>query len=232
MYNILCTQPGICFVVGLISRYQSNLGPGHWKTVKRIVRNLRGTTNLVLYYLGGNLMLIGYSYANWDGDSDESMSTLGYLLTTEQDFITLLSIEVEYVTYSIFTQEVIQPRSFLHDLNLTPRIPDPVEMLCDNTAAVQFTKDSKFHRKTKYIKRHYHFVQEVVKTKKIVIKYISINKMIADLLTNSQRCVQSSYVESRASQGLIFRCILLCDRQFFFFFVMIIYVIQIEVYFS
>jgi len=52
-------------------------------------------------------MLIGYSYANWDGDSDESMSTLGYLLTTEQDFITLLSIEVEYVTYSIFTQEVI-----------------------------------------------------------------------------------------------------------------------------
>ena len=29
MYVMLCTRPNICFVVGLVSRYQSNPGPTH-----------------------------------------------------------------------------------------------------------------------------------------------------------------------------------------------------------
>jgi len=29
MYAMLCTRPDICFAVGLVSRYQSNLGPTH-----------------------------------------------------------------------------------------------------------------------------------------------------------------------------------------------------------
>ena len=34
MYVMLCTRPDICFIVGIVSRYQSNLGPEHWKTIK------------------------------------------------------------------------------------------------------------------------------------------------------------------------------------------------------
>ena len=74
-------------------------------------------------------------------------------------------------------------RSFIQDLNLTPRVDDPIESLRDNTAAIQFAKDLKFHRKTKHIKKRYHFVRSAIKRKKIVIKYISTNKMITDLLT-------------------------------------------------
>ena len=36
MYAMLCTRPDICFAVGMVSRYQSNLGPVHWQAVKRI----------------------------------------------------------------------------------------------------------------------------------------------------------------------------------------------------
>ena len=36
MYVMLCTRSDICFVVDMVSRYQSNLGPTHWATVKRI----------------------------------------------------------------------------------------------------------------------------------------------------------------------------------------------------
>jgi len=46
---------------------------------------------------------------------------------------------------------------FLQDLRLTPKVDDPVELMCDNTTAIQFAKDPKFHRKTKHIKRRYHF---------------------------------------------------------------------------
>ena len=55
--------------------------------------------------------------------------------------------------------------------------------MCDNTAAIQFTRDPKFHRKTKHIKRCYHFVRNAIKDKEVVIKSISTSKMITDPLT-------------------------------------------------
>jgi len=67
-------------------------------------------------------------------------------------------MEVEYAACCLATQEAIWLRSFLQDLDLTPRVDGPVEILCDNNATIQFAKDPKFHRKTRHIKRHYHFI--------------------------------------------------------------------------
>ncbi|KAL0407607.1 UNVERIFIED_CONTAM: Retrovirus-related Pol polyprotein from transposon TNT 1-94 [Sesamum radiatum] len=48
MYAMMCTRPDLCFVVGMVSRYQSNPGPDHWVAVKRILRYLKGTSDLAL----------------------------------------------------------------------------------------------------------------------------------------------------------------------------------------
>jgi len=74
-------------------------------------------------------------------------------------------------------------RSFLQDFNFTPRVDDPVEMLCDNKAVVQFTKDLKFHRKTSTSRGVIFFLRKPIKTKEVVIKNMPINKMIVDPLT-------------------------------------------------
>ena len=50
MYAMLCTRPDICFVVGVASRYQSNLGLDHWVAVKTILKYLRRTRNYMLVY--------------------------------------------------------------------------------------------------------------------------------------------------------------------------------------
>ena len=146
MYAMLCTRPDICFAVGLVSRYQSNPGTTHWQAFKRIMRYLRGTTDLVLCYQGGDLQLRGYSDADWGGDLDESKSNSGYVFTfgggavswcsKKQDCIALSTMEAEYVACCLAAQEAIWLRSFLQNLNLTPRVDDPVEMWCDNTAAI------------------------------------------------------------------------------------------------
>jgi len=47
-------------------------------------------------------------------------------------------MEAEYVAYSIAIKEAIWLRSFLQDLNLTPKVDDPVALLCDDTTAIQF----------------------------------------------------------------------------------------------
>ena len=119
---MLCTWPDICFAIGLVSRYQSNTGLAHWQGVKRIMRNLRGATDLVLCYQGGDLNLRGYSDANCGGDSNESKSTSGYVFTLDggaiswcsrkQDCIAVSTMEVEYVICSLAMQEAIWLRSY------------------------------------------------------------------------------------------------------------------------
>ena len=48
MYAMLCTRLDICFEVGMVSRYQSNLGPKHRTVVKFILKYLRRTKDYVL----------------------------------------------------------------------------------------------------------------------------------------------------------------------------------------
>ena len=81
MYAMLYTRPDIYYAVGLVSRYQSNLDPYHWKVVKRILRYLRGTMDLALCYHRADLRLRGYIDANWANDKDERKSTSGYTFT-------------------------------------------------------------------------------------------------------------------------------------------------------
>ena len=61
MYEMIGMYPYICYVVGLVSRFQSNLGLKHWMTMKRILRYLKGTLDYALCYLGKDLHLAGYT---------------------------------------------------------------------------------------------------------------------------------------------------------------------------
>jgi hypothetical protein len=46
----VCTGPDLAFVTGLLGRFQSNLGIEHWKLVKKVLRYLQGTKDLMLTY--------------------------------------------------------------------------------------------------------------------------------------------------------------------------------------
>ena len=60
-YAMLCTRPDICYVVGIVSHYQSNHGMGHQTVVKHILKYLRRTRDYMLVYSGGDLNPIGYT---------------------------------------------------------------------------------------------------------------------------------------------------------------------------
>lgn len=50
MYVMLCTWLDICFTVGIVSRYQLNLGEQHWVFVKHILKYLRRMRDYMLVY--------------------------------------------------------------------------------------------------------------------------------------------------------------------------------------
>ena len=50
MYAMLCTRPDICFVVGMVSIYQSDPGEEHWIVVKLIKSSIFGERKIICWY--------------------------------------------------------------------------------------------------------------------------------------------------------------------------------------
>nr|GEV60610.1 retrovirus-related Pol polyprotein from transposon TNT 1-94 [Tanacetum cinerariifolium] len=65
-------EPGDAENAGVISRFMENLKYAHWKALKRILRYVKGTELLGLFYSSSKeYTLTGYSDSDWHGDVDD-----------------------------------------------------------------------------------------------------------------------------------------------------------------
>ncbi|XP_050890293.1 secreted RxLR effector protein 161-like [Lathyrus oleraceus] len=72
------SRPDIMFSVCLCARFQDNPKESHLIAVKRIMKYLKGTTNVGLWYpKGGICNLVGYSDADYAGSKINRKSTSG-----------------------------------------------------------------------------------------------------------------------------------------------------------
>ncbi|XP_070047103.1 secreted RxLR effector protein 161-like [Nicotiana tomentosiformis] len=124
---VTASRPDIIFSVGLCARFQSNPKESHLKTAKRILRYLKGTQDLVLYYPSGdNFDLIGYADADYAGYMVDRKSTsgmahsLGSCLiswgTRKQNSVALSTAEDEYVAVTSCCAQLLWIKQQLEDL--------------------------------------------------------------------------------------------------------------------
>ena len=52
---------------------------------------------------------------------------------------------------------------------------------CDNTSAINLSKNPIQHSRTKHIKIRHHFIREYVANKDITLEYINTEKQLADI---------------------------------------------------
>ena len=114
-----CYVRGLIFVltVGMVSRYQSNLGQEHWSAVKKILKYLRRTKEYMLIYKASNLFPVGYTDSDFQIDKDKRNSTSGCVFTlggeaviwrsVKQKCIADSTMEAEYVATSEAAKEAI-----------------------------------------------------------------------------------------------------------------------------
>ena len=81
MYFMVCTRSDIAHTVGVVSRFLTNHGKGHWEAIKWILRYLRGISEVCLCFGSGELMLDGYIDSDMVGNIDSRKSILGFLMT-------------------------------------------------------------------------------------------------------------------------------------------------------
>ena len=65
----------------MVSRFMASLGKEYWSIVKRILRYIKGTSNVALCYGGLDFVVRGYVDSDYAGDLDKSKSTSSYVFT-------------------------------------------------------------------------------------------------------------------------------------------------------
>ena len=62
-------------------------------------------------------------------------------------------------------------------------ITELVTLYCDSTSAINISKNSVMHAKTKHIAIKYHYVRELVEGKQVKMEYINTKEQTTDIFT-------------------------------------------------
>ncbi|KAM0989066.1 hypothetical protein FF1_013044 [Malus domestica] len=206
---LTCTKPNILYVVGLVSRYMENPTTTHLKTVKRILRYLKGTVNFGLFYSSSdNYKLVGYSDSDWAGDSEDRKSTTGFVffmgdtaftwMSKKQPIVTLSTCEAEYVAATSCVYHAIWLRNLLKELSMPQE--EPTEIYVDNKSTIALAKNPVFHDRSKHIDTRYHYIRECIARKDVQVEYVKSQDQIADIFTKPLR--QEDFVRLRNTIGV------------------------------
>ena len=79
MYLMNCIRPDIAYAISRLSKYIHNPSQEHWNALSRLMRYLKGTVNVGIYFTSHPNVLKGYCDANWVFNNDETNSTGGYM---------------------------------------------------------------------------------------------------------------------------------------------------------
>jgi len=141
------SRPNIQFGVCLCVRFQANPKESHFKAAKRILKYLKGTTNVGLWYpCESNIILSGFSDSDYAGCKLDRKSTSGtcHLLgssliswnSKKQACVALSTAEAEYIAVGHGCAQIIWLKHQLLDYGV--RL-SKVPLYCDNTSAINLT---------------------------------------------------------------------------------------------
>jgi hypothetical protein len=149
----------IMFSVCMCSRYQSAPKEFHLKVVKRIFRYLHGTLNYGLWYSkGSDCSLVGYTDSDFAGyKSDRKSTSEAYHIfsnslvsshSKKQVSIALSTAEEKYVVARSCCAQILWLKQQLIDFDIKlSHIP----IMCENTSAINLTKNPMLQSRTKHI---------------------------------------------------------------------------------
>ena len=81
------------------------------------------------------------------------------------------------------TIHILWLKNFISRLGVVDTITKPPKINCDNAAIIFFSKNDKYSKCVKHMKLKYFTVKEEILKQKVLLKNITTNFMIVDLLT-------------------------------------------------
>ncbi|KAK9941249.1 hypothetical protein M0R45_017863 [Rubus argutus] len=162
------TRPDITYAVSIVSQFMHSPTMAHLHIVKHILRYLKGSVGRgILMKNNGNTEIMGYTYADWAGNTLDRKSTTGFctfvggnLVTwrsKKQTVVARSSAEAEYRAMASTSCELIWLKGLLSNLGFPSN--QSMSLFCDNQAAMHIASNPVFHERTKHIEVDCHYVR-------------------------------------------------------------------------
>ncbi|CAI7932846.1 unnamed protein product [Closterium sp. NIES-54] len=194
MYASTTTQPQIAYAVSQLSKVVSCPKAFHLQAAKRVLRYLKGCVKSGIFYPTHSkpqVELVGFSDADYAGDSADRKSHTGYVYclngaaiswqSKRQPVVALSTTETEYISLCQCIQEGVWLKrlfgEFGHDL------AGGVPVFVDNQPAIALAQNACLHGRTKHMQVRWHFIREMVASGEVILRWCPTNRQAADILT-------------------------------------------------
>ena len=132
----------------------------------------------------GTCYLLGNALVSW--------------FSKKQNTVALSTTEAEYISVGSCCAQLLWIKYQLLDYGLTlSKIP----ILCDNTSAINLTKNPVQHSRTKHIEIRHHFIRDHVVKGDVCIEYVNTNIQLADIFTKPLD--KDRFCEIRSKLGMM-----------------------------
>nr|GEU85480.1 ribonuclease H-like domain-containing protein [Tanacetum cinerariifolium] len=192
LQHLTFTRPDLSYAVQQLCLYLHEPREPHLNAMKRVLRYLRGTTDLGLQlFRSSTSHLIAYSDADWAGCPATRRSTSGYCVflgdnllawsSKRQDTLSCFSAKAEYRGVANTVAETSWIRNLvreLHTLFFTATL-----VYCDNVSAVYMSANPVQHQRTKHIEIDIHFVRDKVAAGHVRVLHVPSRFQDANIFT-------------------------------------------------
>ena len=103
-------------------------------------------------------------------------------MSKKQNSVSLSTAEAEYITVGSYCSQLLWMKKLLTDYEITQ---DTMVVYYDNSSAIDISKNTVQHSKTKHIEIRYHFIRDLLERKIMCLKYIPTERQNADIFTKS-----------------------------------------------
>ena len=137
-----------------------------------------------------NLSLASFSDSDWVGNADDRKSITGgcfYVganlvtwMSKKQNSVSLFTAETEYIAARSCYSQLLWMKKVLTYYGISQ---DTMVVYCDNSSAIDISKNPIQHSKIKHIEIRYHFIRDLIERRIVCLKYIPTKRQNADIFT-------------------------------------------------
>ncbi|CAI0412284.1 unnamed protein product [Linum tenue] len=183
------------YSVCLLSRFMESPTRQHMLAAKRVLRYLKGSASLGIWYSKGDGedQLLGYTDSDYAGDADDRRSTSGYAFflaggviswaSKKQPIVTLSTTEAEYVAAAYCVAHCVWLKKVLESIGWGAAVAGKTVILCDNSSAIKLSRNPVLHGRSKHIDVRFHFIRDLVKNGEVDLEHCDTKEQVADIMT-------------------------------------------------
>ena len=101
-------------------------------------------------------------------------------MSKKQNSVSLSTAEAEYIVAGSCCTQLLWMKKLLHDYGIPQ---ETMCVFCDNTNAINLSKNPVQHAKSKHIEICYHFILDLVEERVVCLEFIHTDNQKADIFT-------------------------------------------------